>query len=145
MSVKLATELRRALRTSIHNNAMVFGYSVMITATFGVLQVSVGTPSLPRIFLFLGGAAAAFTTVEAAASNLFRNRMREERAEAVVLGSAINFLSISGAVGLAALVGELARSWVGWLCGPFAATTLYLVTTAVELTLAARAEERMKD
>lgn len=95
------TMIRRAIRTAVHNNASAYGYSIMVTATFGVLQVNAGSPSLPRVFLYLAGAALAFAVVEVASSDLFRHRVREERPEVVVLGGAMGIASVSAGVAVA--------------------------------------------
>lgn len=130
------TMLRRAVRTAVHNNASAYGYSIMVTATFGVLQVNAGPPSVARAFLYLGGAALAFAVVEGLTSNLFRQSAREEPPEVVVLGGAMGVASVSGGVGAATLVSLFARSWIGWAAAPFAATVVYVSVVSAELMLA---------
>lgn len=142
MASRPITRLRRAVRTTIRHNAAVYGYSVMITSSLGVLQTLSGDPSLPRIFLFLAGASLAFTAIEAVTSNLFRRRIREERPDVVIFGSAMSLLSVAIGVATATLVGTFARSWIGWLTAPFAATAMYLASVSVELILAEIAMER---
>ena len=45
-------EYTSAVRTSIANNASAYGYSVMITASFGVLAGAGGGPSFVDVFIF---------------------------------------------------------------------------------------------
>ena len=52
------------LRASVRNNASAYGFSVTITASFGLLTSALGTPTAPEIFAFAGGAVAAFALVE---------------------------------------------------------------------------------
>lgn len=136
--------LRRAVRTAVHNNASAYGYSIMVTSTFGVLQVNAGPPSLPRAFLYLAGAALAFAIIEGLTSNLFRQSDREERPEVVVLGGAMGVASVSVGVGAATVISLFARSWVGWVTAPFAATAVYVSVVSAELMLAEYLGERTK-
>ena len=46
----------RGLRSAVHNNASAYGYSVTITATFGILSVVAAATSVLEIFAFAGGA-----------------------------------------------------------------------------------------
>lgn len=132
------------LRSSARSNAAVYGYSVMITASFGALQVTVGSLSLRRIFLFLGGAAVAFAVVELAVSRGGRARLPEEPSDVVVLGSALGLVSITAAVGAAALVGELVGGWLAWWLSSFGATVVYLLVVALELAVAHQIEDRRR-
>ncbi len=124
------------VRASLRYNASAFGYSVMITATFGALNTLIGSPALPDLFLFVVGATAAFAVVDMIVSDFFRNRLRGEPSEVVALGSAMAILSVSSAVGVGALTGTFLRSWIGWLLGPFGATVVYLAVVGIEMALA---------
>lgn len=130
------------LRTSIRGNAAAYAYSVTITATFGALSLEEAPASGGRIFLFALGAAAAFTIVEAAGSNLFRDRSRGEPSEVVVLGSAMGVLSIASSLGAAFVVVALLDGWLSWLLAPAGTTAVYLVASALEMGLARKAEAR---
>ncbi len=55
----------RGLHASARGNAAAYGYSVTITASFGLLSVATGTPTAPEIFAFAGGAVLAFAAVGA--------------------------------------------------------------------------------
>lgn len=129
----------RGIRTSIRNNGPAYGYSVTITATFGVMSVPLGTPRVGEVFLFLGGAVAAVLLVESVVSHGFRQRLRGAPAEVVALGSAIGVASAAGAVGIAALTAELVHSGVAWALGSLLATIVFLLIAGVELALAERA------
>lgn len=134
--------LSRGIRSSIRHNAAVYGYSIMITATLATTQVSSPPPTLPRVFAFAIGAAAAFTIVEAIGSNFFRDRIKDEPAEVVVLGSAMSLLSVAAGLGTAIGIAELSDSWIAWSSASFLASLVYIVTVGAELALARRAEEK---
>ena len=55
---------KRGLHASVRNNASAYGFSVTITASFGLLTSALGTPTALEIFAFAGGAVAAFALVE---------------------------------------------------------------------------------
>lgn len=135
----------RGIRTSIRYNAAAYGYSAMITATYGALTAIDRAPRIFELFLFVLGAAAAFAITEALGSNFFRDRVRGDQAEVVVLGSAFSFISLSGGLAGACAVGWLVDPWPSWALGSFAATSLYLLLLGVELALAERAERRQHD
>lgn len=135
----MITEIARGIRTSVRSNASAYGYSVMITATYGVLSVTTPAPSVPRIFLFLAGAAVAFSAVELVSFLVIGKRVRPEPTD-VVLGAGIGIFSISAGVGAAAGVGSVLNSWMAWFGGPAIATLVYLSVVAVELALAHRVD-----
>lgn len=141
MALKAISEYARGIRTSIRSNAGAYGYSVLITGTLAMLASLRSQPEVGHLFLFGAGAATGFAAIEAVGSNFFRDRMRGDGAEVVVLGSAFSFVSISAGLGAAALVGWLVGGWVPWVLGPFAATVTYLLVLGIELSLARRAEE----
>src|SRR5215217_4925830 len=53
------------LKASVHNNAIVYGFSIMITAALAVLQAGRDTVGILEVLAFAGGAVFAFTLVEA--------------------------------------------------------------------------------
>ncbi|MBA3421737.1 MAG: hypothetical protein H0U12_07580 [Thermoleophilaceae bacterium] len=128
------------MRASLGTNASAFAYSVMITATYGVLTTILGASTVLDAFTFVVGAATAFTLTEAVASRGFRVRMRGERPDVVVLGSAISYPSTLLAVGAGALAGEALGTGVAWPAGSFSATMVFLLVGAVELLLGKRVE-----
>lgn len=131
----------RGLYTAVTTNSAAYGYSVVITASFGVLAVLDGAPAVGEIFLFIGGAAVAFTSVEAAASRGFRKTERAEPSWVVLVGTAFNFFSMSLALGAATLVAHLVGGWPAWAVGPLVATIVYMLVVGFEMALAERVED----
>jgi len=128
----------RGLNTSVLNNSAAYGYSVTITATFAVLNVSLGSPSVFDVMMFVVGAIAAFSIIDLAASRGFKKRLRGDPPEVVVLGSAIGFMSATAGVGSAALLAAVLEAGVTWPLGSLVASALYVLVLAAEITLAAR-------
>ncbi|MUL42905.1 hypothetical protein FZ103_17305 [Streptomonospora sp. PA3] len=134
--------LLRELRLALRNNSGAYGYSVMITGALAVLTAINGSPGAGQVFLFMLGAALSFAAVEALATRMYRRSLREDEATKVIaLGSSLNFGSILSAVGAAALVALVIPPTAGWVVGGFAASLVYLLVAAVEMSLARRIEE----
>jgi hypothetical protein len=130
----------RGLRSAARNNASAYGYSVTITATFGILNVVAATTVL-EIFAFAGGAVLAYALVDGVASGGFRHGPRdEEPSEVTALGSSISFVSVGVALLVALVEAQLVGGWVAWPLGAFSATVAYLLLLALEIGLAERAK-----
>ena len=94
------------------------------------------------MFLYAAGIIAGVTLVEAVASRGFRVRMRGEPADVIALGSSFSFASVGLSVGAAALAAALVPTWAGWLLGSFAASSLYVLASGIEMALAHEAQKR---
>ncbi len=134
--------LIRGARSAVRNDASAFSYSILITVTFGAVQLEVGSVSIGRLFLFVLGATGAFAMIEAASSRLFRVRMREEPSEVVILGTALAPLSVGGALAAGVGVLQVTSGAVAWFLTPAVGTTVYLVAAALQLTFARAHEEQ---
>lgn len=104
----------RGLGMSAHNSALAYGYSITVTASFGILARTDGPVAVLRIFVFVIGPSLAFAGINALVTRGFRQRVEHEPPVVASLATAFGFLSISGAVGVAALVGGAsAGGWPG--------------------------------
>jgi hypothetical protein len=121
---------------SARNNALAFGYSVTSTASFGMLYHTAGPLSILRIFMFVLGSGIAFAGVNALVTRGFRQRVEQEPPVVVALATAFALVSISGGVGLAALIGWGVGGWTAWLLGSLLPTWAYLSIAALEMALA---------
>ena len=130
------------LRASVGNNASAYGFSVTITASFGLLTSALGTPTAPEIFAFAGGAVAAFAVVEMVVSRGFTQGLEDEPSSVKELGSSISILSVGMAIACAYATGRLVGGFVAWPLGSFVATAAYLFLFGVELSLAHRIQRR---
>jgi hypothetical protein len=126
------------LKTSVLNNTVAYGYSIAITASYGILNVMEETPNLWDIIGFACGAVLAFTMVEVLVYLGFRHELAEEPIEVVVLGSAFSFISIGLALGATLCVGWLLNGPGSWLMGAFLATIVYIGFLALEMSVADR-------
>lgn len=137
--------LRRGLQTSVVDNSSAFGFSITITASFGMLNRLHGQPGVGEIFGFALAAVAAFTVLQAVASSGFRTRPGTAPREVVMLGTALNLASVGLGVGAATLTGLVLDSSVAWPLGAFLAAFTYVLAEALELTVAGRVERLFGD
>ncbi len=137
--------LRRGLQTSVVDNSSAFGFSIMITASFGMLNRLHGQPGFGEIFGFALAAVLAFTALQAVASSGFRTRPGTAPREVVMLGTALNVVSVGLGVGAATLTGLVLGPSAAWPLGGFLAASVFVLAEALELTLAARMERLFGD
>ena len=132
----------RGLNAAVRNNASAYGYSVTITATFGILSAIGGSPRVAEIFAFAGGAVFAFALVEAVISRGFRRGAEDEPTRAKMLGSSISVFSVGSALLCGLAAGLLTDGFAIWPLGSFLATGVYLFAFALELSVAERLQSK---
>lgn len=130
------------LRLSLRNNSGAYGFSVMITAALATVSALHSPPEVTDIFLFLLGAVASFAAIEVAATRGFRRSLSEkETSKVIALGSSLGIVSISLAVGTAALAALALPETLSWPVASFMGSSAYLLLTAFEMSVARRIEE----
>src|SRR4051794_19934037 len=120
---KVAGGLGHGTRAALVNNLSAFGFSVMITASFGALAARLGSPGTVEVFLFAAGAVGGVTVIDGISSKGFRRQLRGESSDVVALGSGFGFVSVGVAIGSAALLAEILASGSAWLLGAFLASS----------------------
>ena len=128
--------LRHGLDASIRANYTAYGFSVMITASFGVLASEQPSPGTGEIFIFVLGAVLAFILIDVVVTRGFRRSPESESPQAAPLGAAFALGSVTFGVGGAALLGSIDKGSLIWGLGSFAATTIYVVLAGIELAIA---------
>jgi hypothetical protein len=126
----------RGIGSSTRHNALAYGYSLALTGTFGLLTILDRTPHVDDVFLFGIGGSLTFLIANVFATRGFNVRVASEPPIVRALGSSLGVLSVSGTLGVAALVAWGLHGWAGWLFAPFAASGVYLVLSAFELVAA---------
>jgi hypothetical protein len=137
--VKRREIFAEGLHGSVRENETAYGFSIMITATFGVLSALDASPSPSEVFLFAFAAVAGFTTVSALA-HFTRAGSEAEGTQVLLVASFLNFASVLAGVGAAALVSWAGHGWAVWTAGPFAGSVAYMVVNALEYAIAAEAD-----
>jgi hypothetical protein len=134
---------RRGLSTSVVNNASAFGFSVMITAGYGMLSHFYSHPSVPNVVLFALGAVLGIAVIEARVSRGFRLRPHPHPEEVVMLGTAANLFSVAIALGVFYASGRFLPELVAWPVAPLLAAAAYVLVEAGELAVAEGFQERV--
>lgn len=132
------TTILRALRSTTGRESTTFGFSILVTVTFALVQTIEGAASVPDVFLYAAGAVMSFTLLTGLLSGGFRKPMPQHRTETLALGTSLNILSVL--VGLAAALPVLHVTSGGsaWALAPFVATTVYLLLESIETAFAER-------
>lgn len=132
----------RSIGTSVHGNSPAYGFSIMITVSFGMLTSLLGTPRVVEMLLFGLAAAATVAVLEAAVTRGFRKTIDDAHEEVQMLGTALNFVSVAAGVGTALAVGELLGGVIAWPVGACLAATAYVATESSEILLAEAVQRR---
>ena len=128
--------VERALATSAMGNSPAFGFSIMITASFGVLATELDRPHVADLFAFGIAAALAVAVIEGLVSRGFRRRVNSTTPEVAMLGTALNVVSVAVGIAAALLVSQLMDGPLGWGLGAFVAATLYVLVESSEILIA---------
>jgi hypothetical protein len=130
-------DYREHLRTAVGSSAAPYGYTLATWTTGAALSHAYGVPTSLDALLFMAGAVLAFAMVGAIAFGGMGTRFAHAPREAALWGS-FHFLSVGGAIGAAALVAYLVAGGAGWVLGPFASTTTYLLVLGAQFSAADR-------
>jgi uncharacterized membrane protein len=130
--------LLRGLRSTVGRESTTFGFSILITVTFGLLQTTEGSADVPRIFLYAIGAVMSFTVLEGILSGGFRRQMPQHRTQTLALGTSLNLVSVLVGMGAALLLAQGMAHIALWALAPFVAGVAYLLTESAETALAER-------
>jgi len=128
--------LGRGLSTSVRGNSPAFGFSIMITASFGAANGIIGTPSAAEALLFGVGAALAVASIEAVVSRGFRASAAAAPSEVRLLATSMNVASVAAGVGAAIALAEMLGDGVGWPAAAAGASGVYVLVEAAEVALA---------
>jgi hypothetical protein len=126
---------RSAIRATVVASAAPYGYTLTIWTSGAVLSHTRGIPNTFEALLFLIGAVAAYALVGALAFVRVEQALPPDPARAVIWGG-LHIFSVGLAIVAASLVAHMMGSVVAWPLGSFLATAIYLLGSAVQLTLA---------
>lgn len=132
-----------ALATSVIGNATAFGFSITITATFGVVEHFEGSPSLVELLLYGVAAALAVGLLEVLVTRGFRVRVGRAPSEVMMLGTALDVVSVAAGIGAAMLCADAVGGGFAWPLAAFVATGVFVLAESAE-TLAAEVVQRRR-
>ena len=84
--------LVRSLRSAVGRESTTFGFSILVTVTFGMVQSVHGAPRTLQIFVYAIGAVMSFTILEGLLSGGFRRPMPQHATQTMALGTSLNVL-----------------------------------------------------
>lgn len=134
--------LFRGVRRAVRTDASAYGYSILITTVFGVVNLRDGPPTVGRLFAYAIGATMGFALWEAIASRGFRIRIREEQSDVVLVGTAMAPLSVGASLAAALGISQVLSGLWAWALTPLTATIVYVMLTGAQLVAARLYEER---
>jgi hypothetical protein len=128
----------RSMRSAVGRESTTFGFSILVTVTFAMVQATHGSPTVPQIFAYAIGAVLSFTLLEAALSRGFRRPMPQHATQTLTLGTSLNVVSVVAGLAVGWGFAESTSGWVAWAGAPLLAGLAYLVLESLEEALAER-------
>ncbi|HEX8105945.1 MAG TPA: hypothetical protein VF533_25230 [Solirubrobacteraceae bacterium] len=123
-----------ALRITLRNTAAAYGYALTIGSTVAILIRLHGRPEIGEIFGFAMGGLIAFVLLEVGLAALHGHDGRTPE-HAFPFAGALNVFSVPAALGVVTGLAHLTEGWLVWALGPLAATAIYMLAVAVQVTL----------
>lgn len=136
------SRLVRGVRRAVRTDASAYGYSILITTVFGLVSLRDGPSTVGRLFAFALGATFGFALWEAAVSRGFRIRIREEKSDVVLVGTAMAPVSVGASLATALGIAQVLSGLWAWSLIPLTATIVYVTLTGAQLAAARLYEER---
>lgn len=125
----------RSLRGAVGREATTFGFSIMITVTFGVVQDEHGSAAKHDLLFFAIGASLSFVLLQALLSRGFRAAMPQHKTPVVSISTGLNIISVVAAVSAAIGMASLIETDIAWPVCPFVAGLVYLLVESAEEAL----------
>lgn len=134
------------LDSAVSGNAQAFGFSILITVTYGMVSVSNGTPARAELFGFALAAVAAFTMLNLVIAWLSHKIPTDSVSTRVrLVATATDFLAVGAGVGAAAGVTAAIIGWPAWVVAPAVASLVYVLIQAVELAVGWSSSDNDRD
>ncbi|MEW5422515.1 hypothetical protein [Amorphus sp. 3PC139-8] len=128
-------KLIRNMRLSVEENSSPYGFSVMITGSYALLN-TLSPPDLVEVLAGSFGAASAFVLAEVAALTFLEGPATNDSQKTRLLGRLLSFISIGCGMSTAYLCGLLINGPLGWLLAGAASAFVYLLLDGLQLTVA---------
>lgn len=140
MSANKPPAIRRrylqGLKVAASGNSQAFGFSILITVSYGIVAASTPPPSRAEQIGFALAAVAAFTLLNLAVALLAQGESDAIGSKRVLLvTTATDFLAVGAGVGTAIGLDRLTNGLATWILTPFFAALIYMLVQAFELAL----------
>lgn len=132
------------LGVAVRGNAQAFGFSILITVSYGIVSASsADKPSPLELVGFALSAVAAFAAMNMLVAWLKTIQPSDtERSRVLLVATATDFLAVGAGVGVVFAVATLLDGWVAWILAPFLAGVVYGLVQALEIAVARRDSEK---
>jgi hypothetical protein len=128
----------RSLRSTVGRESTTFGFSILVTVAFALVQSIQGPPSTAEVFGYASGAVLSFTVLGGLLSRGFRRPMPQHATQTMTLGTSLNLVSVLLALATAWAVAEHTSGLVAWAAAILLAGLVYLLLEGLEESLAER-------
>lgn len=124
------------LGVSVRDNAQAFGFSILITVSYGIVSGTSGKPSPLELIGFALSAVAALSLLNVLVTYLKRSEPDDsERTYVLLVATATDFISVGAGLGAAFAVSAL-DGWPPWILAPFVAGLIYGLVQGLQIALA---------
>lgn len=124
------------LGVAVRGNAQAFGFSILITVSYGIVSASTDKPTSLELVGFALSAVAAFSLMNVMVALLKKIRPDDhEHSRVLLVATATDFLAVGAGLGVAFVIVALAADWLRWLLTPFLAGITYSLIQALEISL----------
>lgn len=131
----------RAVRTALRNNATAYGFSISITAAYGLANAVAGPAKPFETVSFALGAAIAFILVGAVFLTRFQEGSLPEGGQVATISGGIDLLSVTGAVAAAYGLSHV-PGYLAWPVTALGTVTVYLLVGGLDVVIARGAARR---
>lgn len=132
----------QGLKVATSGNAQAFGFSILITVSYGIAAAATPAPSFTEQIAFAIAAVAAFSFLNLLVAYLARGEPGDLHNKRILLvAAATDFVAVGAGVCVAFGVSRVAAGLAAWTLIPFCAGLTYLLVQAIELALARDVDE----
>lgn len=125
------------LGVSVRDNAQAFGFSILITVSYGVVSSVSDTPSPLELIGFALSAIAALSLLNVLVVCLRKNQSDDvERTYVLLVATATDFLSVGAGLGAAFAAANAFDGWLPWVLAPFLAGLSYGLVQGLQIAVA---------
>lgn len=123
------------VRTALRDNATAYGFSISVTAAYGLIGSLHGTGTAAETVLFAFCAAGAFVLVNVCFMGRFRSSPFEQDTQVLTLASGFDALSVGITVAVAYALAHLPTPWA-WPATGLGTVVTYLLVGGLDEVLA---------
>lgn len=125
----------RGVRTALRDNASAYGFSISVTAAYGLVSASRGPGDAVETISFALGAGLAFVLVSLVFLGRFQRRLLSEGEQVLTLSGGFDFLSVTATVAVAFGLSRI-PGYAAWPLTGLGTVVTYLLIGGLDVILA---------